>query len=162
MESQTADAGWEWPEYDGDMDLEERALKDPVPEEEPPIPLVPCKSHLHTNGVLYASVPINVSDSSLGEELQELQIVKEKRLCELSREIHQGHYYASLPNSEIDWSLEGRNVCRIVRCPFYGHVFEPACCLRVHLHNATHRVSTCHQVKFLSNIFLATGCMVPV
>ncbi|RBR25438.1 uncharacterized protein FIESC28_01676 [Fusarium coffeatum] len=114
MESETASVEWEWPEYDGNMDIDEPEPELFVPEEEPPVPDIPW------------------------QELQELQIVKEKRLCELSREIHQGPYYTSLPNSEVDWSLEGRIVCRVVRCPFYGHEFQLTN-FRKHLHSTMHR-----------------------
>ncbi|CAG7555367.1 unnamed protein product [Fusarium equiseti] len=124
MESETASVHWEWPEYDGNMDIDKPEPELFVPEEEPPVPDVPF--------------PINVSDSSLREELQELQIVKEKRLCELSREARQSNYYTSLPNSEVDWSLEGRIVCRVVRCPFYGHEFQLTN-FRKHLRSTMHR-----------------------
>ncbi|KAH7004760.1 hypothetical protein EDB82DRAFT_471501 [Fusarium venenatum] len=113
MALSTIAEGWEWP--DDSMAIDHPALELPVPAEEPPVPYVPW------------------------EELRRQEDRKLERMEESGNEASYSHLYAHLENSELDWSLEGRLVCRVPRCPSFGKEFPQLDELKQHLNTKAHK-----------------------
>ncbi|KAI3575577.1 hypothetical protein IWW34DRAFT_882203 [Fusarium oxysporum f. sp. albedinis] len=49
------------------------------------------------------------------------------------------HHYSHLPNSEIDWELPGKEICRVVGLSCYGRVYVSSYALGQHLKTKKHR-----------------------
>ncbi|RGP78730.1 sugar transport stp1 [Fusarium longipes] len=110
--------GWEWPKTDIHGD-DEPALELPAPEE--------ILEEIEPEPLLFL------------EELQMEAEEKRKKLAEIGREAYYGRYYTHLENTEVNWSLEGRFVCRVPRCPHFGQDFNDDSTLSVHLHSQEHK-----------------------
>ncbi|KAJ3536592.1 hypothetical protein NM208_g6651 [Fusarium decemcellulare] len=57
------------------------------------------------------------------KDLQVTVDAKVKVAAEATREHFLSHFYQHLPNSEIDWSMNGLYVCRVVGLSYYGNSF---------------------------------------
>lgn len=60
-----------------------------------------------------------------------------ERLARLSL---RGHAYSHLPNSTVNWSLEGNFICRVEECPKYGATFSDMANVKKHLNSQGHKV----------------------
>ncbi|KAL7906413.1 hypothetical protein GGI35DRAFT_487588 [Trichoderma velutinum] len=72
------------------------------------------------------------------EILEQLEDERLAGTSALVRQITLEHYYAHLPNVELDWEIEGAYVCRVVGLQCYGTKSKSAWHFREHLRRAFH------------------------
>ncbi|KAM0221509.1 hypothetical protein ACHAQD_005427 [Fusarium lateritium] len=72
---------------------------------------------------------------------KQLQAIEDGRWLSCVERAHEtlcGKTFEHLTNSEIDWSLAGRYICRVVHCKYYGNDFKTMFMLTGHLHTKAH------------------------
>ncbi|KAM0207977.1 hypothetical protein ACHAPA_007696 [Fusarium lateritium] len=74
----------------------------------------------------------------LGKQLQAIEDGRWLSCVERAHETLCGKTFEHLTNSEIDWSLAGRYICRVVHCKYYGNDFKTMFMLTGHLHTKAH------------------------
>ncbi|EWZ99813.1 hypothetical protein BFJ70_g12346 [Fusarium oxysporum] len=72
------------------------------------------------------------------KELQAVEDGRGPKCAETARQIYSGRFFEHLIHSELDWSLPGRYICRVVDCDFYGHNFKTTHGMKTHLNSRKH------------------------
>ncbi|EGR46250.1 uncharacterized protein TRIREDRAFT_110224 [Trichoderma reesei QM6a] len=88
-----------------------------------------------------SSAPPSSATSTESIPWEDLQAFEDEALAlntAVLRQTLYGHLYAHLPNEQIDWDLEGENVCRVIGARCYGIILALRGLLIVHLGNHYH------------------------
>ncbi|KAF4968809.1 hypothetical protein FSARC_3837 [Fusarium sarcochroum] len=89
-------------------------------------------------------------------ELQARTDAKVLRAAEAAREHLLGEIYQHLSHSEIDWSLEGQNVCRVVGMTCYGEEQGDLSSLEDHLRIQSHLD---HEARLAAEFVAPVSCV---